>query len=196
MSYVDGFVAPVPQENLAAYRRMAREAGEIWREHGALEYIESVADDVQRGKSTSFPQAVQLKEGEVVVLPWIAYSSRKPPDRSNKLVMSDPRLADMMDPKSQPFDDTRIFFGSFKTLVKLWIDQGGEAAAIWRRSRGRHAISRTSAIPAAAAAAIKSPTTRSTRRRPGQPGRRAASAYWPEAPPRTARSDRSQPNGV
>lgn len=119
MSYVDGFVVPVPQDNLVAYRRLARRAGKIWREHGALEYIECVADDVQRGKSTSFPQAVKLKEGEVVVFSWIVYSSRSARDRINKLVMSDPRLADMMDPKSLPFDGKRMFFGGFKTLVKL-----------------------------------------------------------------------------
>ena len=119
MSYVDGFVVPVPQQNLAAYRTMARKAGKIWREHGALEYIECVADDVKPGKLTSFPQAVKLKDGEVVVFSWIVYASRRDRYRINKLVMTDPRLAAMMDPKSLPFDARRMFFGGFKTLVAL-----------------------------------------------------------------------------
>ena len=118
MNYVDGFVVPVPKDNLAAYKRMARKAGKIWREHGALEYIECVGDDVQPGKTTSFPQAVKLKPGEVVVFSWIVYKSRRERDRINKLVMSDPRLADMMDPKSLPFDGKRMFWGGFKTLVE------------------------------------------------------------------------------
>lgn len=119
MSYVDGFVVPVPQQNLAAYRTMARKAGKVWREHGALEYVECVADDVNPGKLTSFPQAVKLKDGEVVVFSWIVYRSRKDRDRVNKLVMADPRLASMMDPKTLPFDGKRMFFGGFKTIVEL-----------------------------------------------------------------------------
>lgn len=114
-----GFVASVPQQNLAAYRSMARKAGKVWREHGALEYIECVVDDVKPGKLTSFPQAVKLKDGEVVVFSWIVYASRRDRDRINKLVMADPRLAAMMDPKSMPFDGKRMFYGGFKTLVVL-----------------------------------------------------------------------------
>lgn len=117
--YVDGFVVPVPADSLQAYRRMARKAGKIWREHGALEYVECVADDVKPGKSTSFPQSVKLKEGELVVFSWIVYKSRKERDRINAKVMSDPRLASMMDPKAMPFDAKRMFFGGFKTLVEL-----------------------------------------------------------------------------
>lgn len=117
--YVDGFVVPVPTENLGAYRRMARKAGKIWREHGALEYIECVADDVKPGKSTSFPQSVKLKANETVVFSWIVYTSRKHRDAVNAKVMSDPRLADMMDPKAMPFDGKRMFWGGFKTLVEL-----------------------------------------------------------------------------
>lgn len=119
MSYVDGFVVPVPQKNLAAYRRMARRAGTVWREHGALEYIECVAEDVQPGKHTSFPQAVKLKEGEVVVFSWIIFRSKRDRNRINKKVMADPRLAAAMDPKAQPFDGKRMFFGGFKILVDL-----------------------------------------------------------------------------
>ncbi len=119
MSYVDGFVVPVPQKNLAAYRRMARRAGTVWRELGALEYIECVGDDVQPGKRTSFPQAVKLKEGEVVVLSWIIYSSKRDRNRITKKAMADPRLAAMMDTKTLPFDGRRMFFGGFKILVDL-----------------------------------------------------------------------------
>lgn len=119
MSYVDGFVLPVPTANLAAYRRMARKAGKIWREHGALEYIECLADDVQPGKHTSFPQSVKLKDGETVIFAWIVYKSRKDRDRINKKVMADPRLGSMMDPAALPFDGERMFWGGFKTLISL-----------------------------------------------------------------------------
>ncbi|HSW04207.1 DUF1428 domain-containing protein [Aquabacterium sp.] len=117
--YVDGFVVPVPQANLAAYKKMARKAGKIWMEHGALQYRECVADDVKPGKSTSFPQAVKLKDGEVVVFSYIVYNSRRERDRINKAVMADPRLADMMDPKAMPFDGKRMFWGGFKGIVEL-----------------------------------------------------------------------------
>ncbi|MGC1174860.1 DUF1428 domain-containing protein [Polaromonas sp.] len=117
--YVDGFVVPVPTDKIDAYRRISRKAGKIWREYGALEYIECVADDVKPGKLTSFPQSVKLKANETVVFSWIVYTSRKQRDAINAKVMSDPRLADMMDPKAMPFDAKRMFFGGFKTLVEL-----------------------------------------------------------------------------
>ena len=117
MSYVDGFVLPVPKDNVAAYRKMARKAGKIWREHGALEDVECVEDDVKPGKSTSFPQSVKLKPGEVVVFAWIVYKSRKDRDRILAKVMSDPRL--QMDMKNMPFDTKRMFWGGFKPIVSL-----------------------------------------------------------------------------
>jgi uncharacterized protein YbaA (DUF1428 family) len=117
--YVDGFVLPVPKKELDAYRRMARKAGKVWREHGALEYVECVADDVKPGKLTSFPQSVQLKRSETVVFSWIVYRSRVHRDKVLEKVMADPRLADMMDPKNVPFDAKRMFWGGFKTLVEL-----------------------------------------------------------------------------
>lgn len=119
MSYVDGYVLPVPRANLAAYRRLARKAGRIWKEHGALAYVECVADDVQPGKLTSFPQAVKLKPDEVVVFSWIVFRSRRARDRINALVMKDPRLADMADPKRLPFDARRMFWGGFKPIIEL-----------------------------------------------------------------------------
>jgi uncharacterized protein YbaA (DUF1428 family) len=119
MRYVDGFVVPVPKKNLAAYRRMAMKAGRIWREYGALEYRECIADDVKRGKVTSFPQSVKLKRGETVVFSWIVYKSRAQRDRINAKVMADPRLASMMPPNALPFDGRRMFYGGFKTLVAL-----------------------------------------------------------------------------
>ncbi len=117
--YVDGFVLPVPRANVEAYRRMAEKAGKIWKEHGALQYWECVADDVQPGKVTSFPQAVQLKEDEVVVFAWILYESREARDATNAKVMEDPRMKDMMDPKALPFDGMRMFWGGFKSIVEL-----------------------------------------------------------------------------
>ncbi len=119
MPYVDGFVLPVPKKNLAAYRRIAQKAGKIWREHGALEYRECVADDVKPGKHTSFPQSVKLKAGEVVVFSWIVYKTRAHRDRVNAKVMKDPRLASMMDPKAMPFDGKRMIYGGFKVMLDL-----------------------------------------------------------------------------
>lgn len=117
MNYVDGFVAPVPRARLDAYRKLARKAGKVWMEHGALAYNECVGDDVPTGKHTSFPQSVKLKADEVVVFSWIVYASRAQRDRTNKKVMADPRLAAMADPKNLPFDAKRMFFGGFKTIV-------------------------------------------------------------------------------
>ncbi len=119
MAYVDGFVLPVPKKNLAAYRRMARKAGKVWREHGALQYVECVADDVKPGKWTSFPQSVKLKPGEIVIFAYIVYRSRAERDRINAKVMKDPRLAEFMDPKAMPFDGRRMFWGGFKPIVSL-----------------------------------------------------------------------------
>jgi uncharacterized protein YbaA (DUF1428 family) len=123
MSYVDGYVLPVPRRKLGAYRRMAKAAGKIWLKYGALQYVESVADDVKPGKWTSFPQSVKLKRGEVVVFSFIVYRSRGQRDRSNKKAMnffaSDPRFKKYMDPKKLPFDGKRMFWGGFKTIVEL-----------------------------------------------------------------------------
>jgi uncharacterized protein YbaA (DUF1428 family) len=119
MSYVDGFVLPVPKKKLEAYRKMAQKAGKVWREHGAVEYIECAADDVKPGKHTSFPQSVKLKSGETVVFAYIVFKSRPHRDRVNPKVMKDPRLANMMDPKAMPFDAKRMIYGGFKTLVDL-----------------------------------------------------------------------------
>ncbi|NUO75786.1 MAG: DUF1428 domain-containing protein [Lysobacter sp.] len=119
MSYVDGFVLAVPRKNLAAYRRMARKSGQVWRDHGALAYVECVGDDVKPGKVTSFPQAVKLKADEVVVFSWAVYKSRAHRDKVLEKVMKDPRLGDSMDPKKLPFDGMRMFWGGFKPIVEL-----------------------------------------------------------------------------
>jgi uncharacterized protein YbaA (DUF1428 family) len=116
--YVDGFVLPLPKSKIAEYRRLARQAGKVWLEHGALAFHENVADDVKQGKWTSFPQAVKLKPGEVVVFSWIVFKSRRQRDAVNAKVMKDPRLA-KLDPKAMPFDGRRMFWGGFKSLVEL-----------------------------------------------------------------------------
>ena len=118
MAYVDGFILPVPVKKLRAYRRVAQLAGKVWREHGALEYREFVADDVKVGKWTSFPRSVKLKRGETVVFSWIVYRSRDHRDRVNAKVMKDKRLAKMMDPKAMPFDAKRMIYGGFKVLIE------------------------------------------------------------------------------
>ncbi len=119
MAYVDGFLVPVPKRNAKAYMAMARIAGTVWREHGALDYKECVAEDVKPGKWTSFPQAVKLKKGEAVWFSWIVYRDRRHRDRVMKKVMADKRLAPMMDPKKLPFDGRRMIFGGFEVAVSI-----------------------------------------------------------------------------
>ena len=119
MSYVDGFLVPVPKKKLAAYQSMAAKAGKIWLEHGALEFRECIADDVKWGKRTSFPRSVKQKSGETVFFSYIVYKSRADRDRINAKVMKDKRLAKMMDPKAMPFDARRMIWGGFKTVVAL-----------------------------------------------------------------------------
>ena len=119
MAYVDGFVVPVPKKKLAAYRKMALKVGKIWREHGALEVTECVADDVKLGKLTSFPRSVKLKPGEIVVFAWIRYKSRAQRDRVNAKVMKDPRTAAMTNPATMPFDGKRMFYGGFTVFLQV-----------------------------------------------------------------------------
>jgi uncharacterized protein YbaA (DUF1428 family) len=119
MAYVDGFVVPVPKKKLQGYRSMARKAGKVWREHGALSYCESIADDVKWGKRTSFPRSVKLKGTEAVWFSWIVYKSRKHRDQVIAKVMKDKRLAAMMDMKAIPFDARRMIYGGFKIVVDL-----------------------------------------------------------------------------
>jgi uncharacterized protein YbaA (DUF1428 family) len=118
MSYVDGFVVPVPKQKLAEYRELARKSGELWKKHGAIDYVECVGDDVKPGKVTSFPQSVNLEDDEVVVLSWIVYKSKEDRDRINKEVMEEPFMKDA-DPKTWPFDGRRMFFGGFEPIVEL-----------------------------------------------------------------------------
>ncbi len=117
--YIDGYVTPVPLKNLAAYKALAETAGQVWRELGALEYVECVGDDVKPGKLTSFPQAVQLAPDETVAFSWIVFESRGERDRINAAVMKDPRIANVMDPKSVPFDMKRMFWGGFEVFVDV-----------------------------------------------------------------------------
>jgi uncharacterized protein YbaA (DUF1428 family) len=122
-TYIDGFVVPVPKDQLRAYTSMARKFGKIWIEHGALAVYENAADDVKPGKLTSFPQAVKLKADELVVLSWIVFKSRRHRDAVNKRVMADPRVAGI-NPKDMPFDSKRMFWGGFKEIVSL-TNKGG-----------------------------------------------------------------------
>jgi uncharacterized protein YbaA (DUF1428 family) len=117
MSYVDGFVVPVPKKATQAYLKIARKSGKVWRDHGALQYLECVADDVKWGKRTSFPRSVKRKDSETVWFSFIVYKSRKHRDAVLRKVMKDRRLASMMDPKKMPFDARRMIYGGFKTMV-------------------------------------------------------------------------------
>ena len=115
MAYVDGFVVPVPKANLGRYREWAELAAKVWKEYGALDYKEWVADDVKPGKLTSFPQAVNLKDDEVVIFAWATYESRQARDTAMEKIMKDPRM--QSDPKEWPFDGQRMIFGGFSELV-------------------------------------------------------------------------------
>ena len=117
MKYVDGFVIPVPKKNVAAYRRMSQKASTIWMDHGALEYRECVADDLNVKMGLPFPETVKAKRNETVVFAWIVYKSRAHRDAVNKKVMADPRLASMMKKGAMPFDFNRMAYGGFKVIV-------------------------------------------------------------------------------
>jgi uncharacterized protein YbaA (DUF1428 family) len=114
--YVDGYVLPVPKKNLEAYRRLARKAGRIWREHGALEFRECVGDDLNVKMGVPFPRRIRLKPGETVLFSWIMFTSRAHRDRVNAKVMRDERLS-KMDPEAMPFDCKRMVYGGFNVLV-------------------------------------------------------------------------------
>jgi uncharacterized protein YbaA (DUF1428 family) len=118
MAYVDGFIVAVPKKNLAAYKKMARLAGKVWREHGAIDYKECLADDVPEGKITSFPRSVKQKHSETVIFAWITYKSRRARDRINKKVMADPRLKGM-GPENAPFDAKRMIYGGFTVMIDI-----------------------------------------------------------------------------
>lgn len=115
-NYVDGFILPVPRKNIKAYKKMAKLAGKVWLDHGAIDYVECVADDVKPGKVTSFPQSVKLKKGEVVFFSWATYKSKAHRNKVMKKVMADPRLN--MDHSKMPFDGMRMFWGGFKPMIK------------------------------------------------------------------------------
>ena len=117
MAYVDGFLIAVPKNKIGDYKKLSRKAGKIWREHGALSYVECMGDYVPECKLTSFPRAVKLKDGETVIFSWIVYRSRRDRDAINKKVMADPRLK--FDPATMPFDAKRMIFGGFKTIVEM-----------------------------------------------------------------------------
>ena len=114
--YVDAFVVPVAKAKLDDYKKFAETAGEVWREYGALEYVECIADDVKPGKETSFPLSVKLRDDEIVIFSYITYASREDRDRICDQVMKDPRINP--DPKSLPFDGMRMFWGGFKSWIE------------------------------------------------------------------------------
>jgi uncharacterized protein YbaA (DUF1428 family) len=117
MPYVDGFVLAVPKDRVDEYEKIAREAGEVWCEYGALSFVECVADDVPYGELTSFPRAVQAADDETVIFSWIVYESREARDEINEKVMADPRMQGDM--SEMPFDSKRMIFGGFAPIVEL-----------------------------------------------------------------------------
>jgi uncharacterized protein YbaA (DUF1428 family) len=119
MSYVDGYVLPIPRKNLPAYRRMALKAGKVWREHGALDFKECAGDDLKPKWGALFPRMARIKPGETVVFSWIVFKSKAHRNRVNAQVMKDQRITGMMGSKKMPFDVKRMAYGGFKTLVDL-----------------------------------------------------------------------------
>lgn len=117
MPYVDGYVISVPRKNKSDYIRLAEESAAVFKDHGALSVVENWADDVPDGKLTSFPMAVKCEEGEDVVFSWIVWPSREARDAGNKAAMADSRFQDW-DPGKMPFDDKRMIFGGFTTIVE------------------------------------------------------------------------------
>jgi uncharacterized protein YbaA (DUF1428 family) len=118
MPYVDGFVIPIPKRKVNAYLKIARRAGRIWRELGALEYRECVGDDLNIKGVAGFPGAAKARAGETVVFSWIVYKSRAHRDRVNAKIMKDPRIATMVAPGDMPFDVKRMVYGGFTMNVR------------------------------------------------------------------------------
>lgn len=115
--YVDGYLLPVPTKNMAAYKKMATLASEVWKDHGALDYRECVGEDLNLAWGVPFTKTLNTKKGETVVFAYIVYKSRAHRDSVNKKVMKDPRIAKMCDPKNMPFDCKRMVVGGFETIV-------------------------------------------------------------------------------
>jgi len=118
-NYIEAIVIPVPRASIDTYERMSTEWGKAHLRHGALYYSDSLSDDAQPGKVTSFPQAVQLKDDEVIALAWVVYRNKEDRERISKAVMEDPQLKESMNPSKMPFDGKRMFWGGFQTIVGL-----------------------------------------------------------------------------
>lgn len=115
--YVDVYVMPVQKSKIEEYRLFAEASAKLWRQHGALEVVEVIAEDVKPGVHTSFPQAVKLEPDEIVVVSWITFRSREDRDWINPAVMKNPLFANM-GPDTVPVDGKRMFFGGFKSIVE------------------------------------------------------------------------------
>lgn len=116
--YVDGFLLVVRPGMVNEYKKMAKLAGKVWHDHGALEYRECIGEDVNIKMGTPFPKVVKAKRGETIVFSWIRYKNRKHRDAVNAKVMQDPRLADMMKSVKMPFEMKRMSYGGFEVLVE------------------------------------------------------------------------------
>lgn len=116
MTYVDGFVIPVPKGNRQAYRDMAEKAAPIWIDHGALRVVETWADDIKPGKTNDFRTAVIAGDDEEVVFSWVEWPSKEARDAGNAKIMADPRMK-TKDGEAMPFIGARLIFGGFTTLV-------------------------------------------------------------------------------
>lgn len=119
MSYIDGFIIPVAKKHVPAYLRIARKAGKVWKDHGALEYVECVGEDLKVKMGRPFTKLTKSKPGETVIFSYIVYKSRAHRDRVNAKAMKDPRLEAMMEPSAMPFDVRRMTYGGFEAKVEM-----------------------------------------------------------------------------
>jgi uncharacterized protein YbaA (DUF1428 family) len=119
--YIDGFVLPIPRDRLNEYKRVVEAVAEIWKEHGALDYLEYVGDDLILEGTRSFTDLVAATEDETIVFGWVVFDSREARDLANEKVAADPRMADLIDPLIDPsnpvFDAKRMAYGGFRSLV-------------------------------------------------------------------------------
>lgn len=121
-NYIDGFVHPVPKVHLEEYKRAAEKVAEIWKEYGALAYVEYMGDDLSLEATKSFVGSVNAKDEEVILFGWVVFPSKEIRDAANKKVASDPRMAELVGPLMSPnrliFDASRMLYGGFQSLVQ------------------------------------------------------------------------------
>ena len=117
--YIDGFVLPIPKDKLDTYKELATQAAAVWKDHGALDYVEAVGDDMDVKDLVAFPALASAKENETVVFAYIVYESREHRDAVNAKAIADPRLQGICQSENSPFDFKRMAYGGFRAIVTM-----------------------------------------------------------------------------